>query len=47
MPVFLSNILICLESANILWLTQSDISESEISEVNAKTDSFSLESGRT
>lgn len=47
MLVFLSNILMSLGSANVFWLTQSDISESEILEVNTKTDSLSLGSGRT
>jgi hypothetical protein len=45
-PVFLSNILMCLGSAKVLWLNQSDISESEISEVNAKTGRLSPGSGR-
>jgi hypothetical protein len=47
MSVFLSNILMSLGSANVLWLNQSHISESKISEVNAKTSVLSLGSGRT
>lgn len=47
MLVSLSKILMSLVSVNVLWLNKNDISESEISELSVKTESFSLGSGRT